>query len=188
MGFGMWGWMLGSWGAGCSGPVVQGHLCCHGRDAGGPGSIWAGKLEAPGLSGEPQTDLGPTCIACLPATVPGLPGPHLPKGCPPTGTSVIPAGLLSPNARDGADRFLRGQGGPEGPRAPLPGRCSQALTPPSLGKPGLIAPPCSPRRREPSMSSLEMMTPRRPWGPHWTRWTRALPWENLSGPSVLASS
>lgn len=34
------------------------------------------------------------------------------------------------------------------------------------------------------MSTLEMMKPKVPWGPNWTRWTLALPENRRSGPRV----
>lgn len=34
------------------------------------------------------------------------------------------------------------------------------------------------------MFTLEMMKPKVPWGPNWTRWTLALPENRRSGPRV----
>lgn len=73
---------------------------------------------------------------------------------------------------------------------PLLGDVATAPTATVSSQPGL-QPDCwvsALPRKEPSMSSLETMKPKMPWGPHRTRWTLALPWKNWSGPRVFVTS
>lgn len=117
--------------------------------------------------------------------------------------SFSPSGTLTPqgqgflwslpdshllNTNTGLKRFSGALGGDPASHL-LVEECSHAPhSSHSLGKPGLGTLLHLPRRKEPSMSTLERTKPKMPWGPHWIRWTLALPWKNWSGPRVLTIS
>lgn len=132
------------------------------------------KAEAPGPTWEHTCPLlSPACLTFLLGAVPALLPPL------PCGPSVTPARLSPPQHKAPHP-------------APFLEECSHAPHPPPVSGQAGAAVCCGglrlPRRKEPSMSSLETTKPKMPRGPHWTRWTLAFPRKNWSGPRVLATS
>ena len=152
------------------------------------GEFEEGKLRDLGLSRDVHTPTYWPCLNSLSGSVSVLLGPRLPKDCHPNGFlwSLSVPHLL--NISTELESFLGATGRPYSSSLATIAQPHPSSLPLSQERLGLVLLLCLPRRKEPSMSTLETIKPKMPWGPHWTRWTLAFPWKNWSGPRVLTIS